>query len=251
MFKLLAECRFRETEFGNPVTEHTAGFGHALENSGPVTEPAQIIRGGESGRTRADDCDFLIFELRKFFHVFFIIKICGKTLEIVDRDRFGGHVLAAVLFAEARADTPDGHGEGNALFDDLKRFFEVSLASGADIFLHAGVCGTCHGTGGFAVAGVLGKKQSERGSAHVPDFVRRCIDLLSFDRTGGAGRQEASRFLVFDDTDETCGCAGYPAVEAEGRDLDPVFRCDGENRFSGRGSHRFSVQYEIDISHFR
>ena len=143
---------FREPVFGDTVTEHAAGLGHFLENNGVDTKPAQKKSGGKTGWTCAYNGYFFTCKGRQILFVCVVVKVCGKALEIINRDRFAGNVLAAVLFAEAGTYPAYAHGKRNAFLYNPQRFIKVSFASGADVFLHSGMSGTGDGAGSFAIA---------------------------------------------------------------------------------------------------
>ena len=249
VFEFAAEGVFGETEFGDAVTEHSARFRLLVEHGDGNSGETQVVRCGESGGSCADDGDLLAVQRGKLFHVGVVVQIGGETLEVVDGDGRAEDVLAAVFLAEARADASDGHRQGNALLDDLQGFKEVALASFADIFLDGSVCGTRHGAWSFAVAGVLGEKQVQRGAAHVLNLFGGGVDLLSLARAGRAGGEEASGFEILDHADET-GCrAGDLLIVTQGRNIQTHSSGYGENGLSGRRGLRLAVYDEVDVRH--
>ena len=232
------EDRLRQPVLRNAVAEHAARLGHRFEDRRGHAVPAQIVGGGESGRTGADDGDLLTGFRRKLFHVGVVVKVGSETLELIDGDRLAVDVATALLLAEAGADPADRHRQRNALLDDLQAFEKLPFAPGADVLFDVGVGRAGHGAGRFAVAGVFAQQQIERGAAHVEHLVAGGVDLLPLGRAGRAGGQETTGFLILHHTDETAGGAGDALFAAEGRDLDPVrlrhfenglarFRADG------------------------
>ncbi|MPN16268.1 hypothetical protein SDC9_163606 [bioreactor metagenome] len=76
----------------------------------------------------------------------------------------------------------------------------------------------------FAIPGVLGKQQLQRGLAHVAHFVAGSVDRLARRRQRRAARQEASAPAILDHTDETTGVVGYFFMETQARDRNPFPR---------------------------
>ena len=219
MGEFLAERVLRQTEFRDAVAKHAAGFGHLFEEERGNALEAEVVRGGEARGARADDGDALAVEGGQVLHVGVVVHVGGKALHVVDGDGLASDVAAAVAFAETGADAADGHRQRDALLDNLKRFPEVAVAAGADVFLDGGVRGAGERAGGFAVAGMLGDEQGEGGAAHILHLVGRGVDLLSGGRAGGAGRQEFAGLAVLHDADEAAGGLGDFLVVAERGDL--------------------------------
>ena len=216
------ERRFRQTVLRNAVAQHAAGFRLRVEERRLDPFEPQIIGGRESRRTGADNRDFLPGQFRELLHVFVIVQIRRETLEVVDRDRFAVDIAPALLFAEPRADTADRHRQRNPLLDDLETLEKFALAPGADVLLNARMGRARHRARGFAVAGVLGEQQRERGPAHIENFRRGGVDLLSLRRFRRAARQETAGFLVAHHADEAARGLGNTRFAAEPRDPDPV-----------------------------
>ena len=112
-----------KTEFGNAVDKDAAGFMQRLKNCHTVPELCKITSAGKSGRTGADDSNFLPVRpgavYRADTELFRLVS--GITLELADGNRLSLDAADTLSLALRflRADTAADRWQRRALADDL------------------------------------------------------------------------------------------------------------------------------------
>ena len=113
--------------------------------------------------------------------------IGSEPMQVADGKRLFHITLPAALFAQPRANPPQGRRQREIVGDNLRRLLMVARGDSRDEAGDVQPGGASGPAGADAVAGVVGEQQFQRGLARCSHFVRIVNHYHSLRRGRGAG----------------------------------------------------------------
>ena len=219
-FERLRGCRHR-----------ASGAVAALEHDAPVTVPREEVRGGKTGRARADDGDALPRqrECRRGERIrageagrTSRAQPClrGSALQPADVDGRVDAPPPARLPAGGGADDGQRPRERQPIHDPRESRTKVAGRDPPDRPGDVGVRGARAGARGLAVPVVLGEQHLDRPASCGGHPLAAGPHPVAVGGLRGARRHQAARALVLHEADHARGVVGQPLAEAERRDGD-------------------------------
>ena len=238
----------------DPVAEHAAGLGVALEDRDRVAGDREVVRGRHAGRARADDRDAaaarglqLERDRRPRARGLGLEHLVARVaVAVADRDRLLDLVAAAVLLAGCRADAAEHRRERDRALEDAGRLDEVALGVRLQEARDVDVARALVLAGRQAVGVVVAEDQLEVRLADLAQARRLRLHDHAGLRVARAGDRRRVLALDLDDAHPAGAEAGQLRLVAERRHLDAVVAADVEDRLALAPGQAATVDLDVE-----
>ena len=240
---------------GDPVAEHAAGGGVALEHRHVVAAEQQVVGGAHAGGSGPDDGGAAAgrrLALERERRIDALVEhrlddlVAGVAVAVADRDRLVHLVAAAVLLARGGAHAAEHAGERDRPLEDPGGFRPVRLGVGLEEARDVDVARALVLARRQAVRVVVREDQLEVGPPDPAQLVRLGPDDHA--RLGLAGARDRRLVLALDlaHAHPARAEARQLGLVAQGGDLDPVVAADLEDRLALEALDHASVDLDPD-----
>ena len=201
-----------ESIFRNSVSNHTAKFGHGIENRNIMPQTAEKISIAQPGRTAADNGHFSTGGRRNgnrktLSCLHFMVG--HKAFQLVDGDRFVFDTPTALVFTRVRTDSAAGQQQGITLPNGIDRPFIISDFGLVNVFGYIDFCRTGLLAGGDTIVILIEMEQ----------FLRHGFDFHDIFGTDFLTGPTADTFHLVDNRIPMC--PNFNGIKSTGLDTIP------------------------------